>query len=260
MEMKKNVMICCVICFICITTVFSIPPGVRDKAYEYKGYDELISNITPVEYRNRTYYWVEYSKTLVYSGSFLLDADLHPVTDNETLLAFAAADIIHKNFRRGSVEQLRDFSGYYKSLADNIRDPSLGHVVNDSREISHLLHESSNHLERSIDSFSPDDAGSYLHLESMLIEKMMDAYRNVRDKGNSSLVSNYRNSLANIYDAVTVNRESLLKSCGFITQNILSRVSSKEEGSGTEMILIAVAVLLLVLVSFIQRSKRKSAN
>jgi hypothetical protein len=259
MGMKRNVIIY-VICFVCITTAFSIPQGVRDKAYEYRGYDELISNITPVGYQNRTYYWVKYSKTLVYSGSLLVDDGLHPVTDNETLIAFVAADIIHNNFGRAGVEQLRDFSRYYGSLADNIHDPSLGLVVNDSREISHLLSESSNYLERGVSSFSPDDAGSYLRLESMLMGKMKEAYRNVGDGGNSSIVSNYRDSLANIYDSLTLNREGLLESCGFITKNILSRVSSREEGSETEMILIVAAVLLLVLVSFIQRSKRKSAN
>lgn len=258
MEMKNNVIIY-VTCFVCITTAFSIPQGVRDKAYEFKGYDELISNITPVGYQNRTYYWVEYSKTLVYSGSLLVDDDLHPVTDNETLIVFAAADIIHKNFGMGGVEQLRRFSRYYDSLADNIRDPSLGLVANDSRDISHLLRESSNYLEKSVSSFSPDDAGGYLHLESMLMEKIREAYRNVEGRANSSVVDSYRDSLASIYDFLTLNRESLLESCGFITKNILSRVSSREGGSETEMILIVAAVLLLVLVSFIQRSKRKSA-
>ena len=245
-------------CIALTTIAFSIPREIENKASKYKGYDELISNITLVKYKNETYYWVEYSRTLMYSGSLLLDENSHPVRDKKILLIFSIADIIHKNFRKENVEQLREFSQYYSSLANNIRDLSP-ELANDSRGISKLLLRSSQYLEKSINSFSPQDTENYLYQESKLIKKMQLAYQNslsIKETENSVILKNYQDSLVNIFGVIEGNRENLLKSGDYMSQNIQSRISSEDKRRETEMILIVITILLLIFVFFLRRPKR----
>lgn len=246
------------------TVTFSIPQEIESKANEYKGYDEFITNISIVQYKNKTYYWVEYSRTLMYSGSILMDQDFQIVKDDKTLLIFSIAEIINKNFKKENVEQLREFSQYYESLANNIYDPSIKPLANDSREISNLLSKSSEYLEKSINSFSPQDTENYLYQESRLINKMQLAYQNSlsikETEKNSIILRNYQDSLAKILEALKENRENLLKSGNSMSQNIQSRISSKDKGSETETILIVITILLLTFVFFIRRYKKPSAK
>ena len=64
-------------------TTSKVPQGIKDIANEYRGYDEIVSNITTLKYKNRTYYRVEYTKTLMYSGALLIDEDSRPIADKK---------------------------------------------------------------------------------------------------------------------------------------------------------------------------------
>lgn len=229
---------------------FAVDADVAEKANRYKGYDELISNITAVEYKNRTYYYVTYSKSLTYSGTLLLDDKAQPVTDLQTLRLFVIADMMHKNYPPEAADQWRGFSKYFGSMASAFRDLHLTTLSDDAGEVSGLLLASSDYMEACIMSFSPDDADSYLSTESKLLTKVDSAYQNSLNYSDSqaSYVEDYRNSLTDLRTLLSENSAGLANAGDYMAGNMHSRLLSEEDRPFTETVLIALAALVIVFV------------
>ncbi len=234
----------------------------EDGALRYKGYDELIANITPLEYRNNTYFWIDYSRTLIYSGSMLLNKEGKAVKDNNTVLIFSTAKTIHNNYGKDNIQQLKDYSTYFTSIADN---EILG-IENNSLEISGLYLTTATYLEKSVDSFSPDNTEKYLNYEEKLIEKMNAVYGKERKLRayetlpaaypSWKLLRNYQKSLGDILSGMINNRWYLTESGKTLAKEIKSRVNVKEKEPATNPLLIASALIVVVSVVLIKRIKR----
>ncbi|MBN2251039.1 MAG: hypothetical protein JW724_03075 [Candidatus Altiarchaeota archaeon] len=232
-----------------------LDPVIRDAAYAYKGYDELISNITEVGCDNATCYWVDYTKTLMYSGSLLLDEKGEPVTDDALLESFVVAGIIKNNYPPESAEQWSDFGGYFDSFSRNLADPVLS---GDAEEIATLFEISSRHMGSCIKSLSPDNARAYLENEDLLIEAMKKARENAANYSGSDSrsLTEYRDSLANIGEIIEGNRESLLWGSGQMTQLIKTRVEAENKRPSTDLHLIGIGVLVILFLFLLKKIKR----
>lgn len=236
-----------------LSTVAFSSSSIEDGALRYNGYDELVANITPVEYKNSTYHWVDYSGTFLYRGSVILDENGQGVKDDKTILMFSIAKVIHNNYQRENAQYLTYLSKYFGSMSGNL----VSDLANDSLEIAELSSISSGYLEGSIDSFSPDDTERYMHYETILLKKMQTTYKNSLDiESDGKFLKNYRDSLGDILISMIDNREYLIKSGELMSKNIKSRVSIKESESTTNILLIASAFVVLVFAVLIKRIKR----
>ena len=243
-------------------STYSVDPRAEGKAREYKGYDELITNISEVPYGNGTYYWVEYSKNLMYSGALVIDDKYGAVSEPGTLNSFVIADIIHKNYPPDTASQWRQFSDYFFSMASAHAQYGRPGLANDSKEIAVLLNRSSYDLGRSVASFSPADARDYMAIESLAAEKMDAAYAdtiNYSEK-DSPYLKEYKDSLTNIKKILSGNSDSLLKSSKTLTDNMLQRIGSKANQGSTDMILMSLAAVLLVFVIVMKVRRSRSSK
>lgn len=236
---------------------YALDAGVEKKAAQYKGYDEMLNSITPVEYKNRTYYWVDYTRNLMPSGGLLLDNKTEPVEDMETLKLFAEADIIRKNYPPSSVEQWMQFSDYFSSASQAFaqRSPALS---NDSGRIAGLLAYAAVYLNGSINYFSPEYAEKYLYYEERAMDEMSAAYERTPSQDQSNpYLSEYLDSLKNIRLILQNNRDGIDKAATYTAEVMQERVDAEKNRAATDMSMIGAAALLAVFVLFFIRRRKK---
>jgi hypothetical protein len=226
-------------------------------AGEYKGYDELIINITRIQYENRTYYWAGYSKNLMYSGSLLIGDDNSPVKDVKLLELFSIADMIHKGYPPESVKQWTGYSSYfaYMSLVFKATHPALSE---DAMEISVNFNESAEYMNASIQSMSPDSVAGYMRSQGLLLEMMAKSYVNAENysAASSPYLAEYKESLGNIWGTMKESRDGLSNAGGMMAENIHTRVVSEKDKPFAETALIAISVGVLVFLFILRKLKR----
>ncbi len=234
----------------------ALDQAVEKKAAQYKGYDELLSSITPVEYKNHTYYWVDYTRNLMPSGGLLLDNNTEPVEDLETLKLFAEADMIRKNYPESSVGQWMQFSNYFSSASQAFAqsDPVLS---NESRRIADLLAYSAVYLNGSIKSFSPGYAAEYLSYEEKALNELSAAYERTTPSDSNPYMNEYRDSLKNIRSILQNNRDGIDKASNYTAEVMQERVAAEKSRSTADMSMIGAAALLAVFVLFFIRRRKK---
>ena len=230
---------------------------VEQKANEYKGYDELITNITYVEYQNKTYYWVDYSRMLVYSGSLLIGPDCKAAEDGPTLELFITADMIHKNYPPESVGQWKEFSRYFDffSVAYRSSHPELS---KDARNIAVSLNGSADALQCAIASYSPQATEEYLRSQDMLIEQMEAAYINSMNSSEESpgYLGEYKDALLNIGKTIKESRQGLTNAAGYMAGNMHLRVASEKNRPLFEIIMAGASGAVILFVLLIRLFKR----
>ena len=238
----------------------ALDDSVQKKAAEYKGFDELIDRITEVEYRNRTYYWVTYTKTLNPSGSVLLDGSNGAVEDIETLKLFSQADMIHKNYPPESVGQWVQFSNYFITMS-GVFSKSNPNVSQDSRMIGELLANSAIYLNGSIVYLSPEYTQKYLAYEEQASNLMSEAYDRTPPGQGSAYLTEYRDSLQNIRMILLNNRAGLDKGGDYMSELMQQRVLSEKNRpvADTYTIGATVAVVLFVFL-VVKRGKKQQAQ
>jgi len=257
--MKQTILFLALTCLF-LSCAHALPDSVQKKAADYKGFDELIDRITEVEYRNHTYYWVTYTKTLNPSGSVLLDDVTVPVDDIGTLKLFAQADMIHKNYPPESVGQWVQFSNYFITMS-GIFSKSNPNASRDSRMIGELLANSGVYLNGSIYFFSPDYTQKYLAYEEQASDLMSDAYNRTPLGQNSAYVSEYRDSLQNIRMILLNNRAGLDKGGDYMSQLMQERVLSEQNRPIADTYTVGAAVALVLFVFLVvKRSKKQQAQ
>jgi hypothetical protein len=236
---------------------YALDAGVEKKAAQYKAYDELLNGITPVEYKNQTYYWVEYTRNLMPSGGLLLDNKTEAVEDMETLKLFAEADMIRKNYPPSSVEQWMQFSNYFSSASQAFAKSSPA-FSNDSGRIAGLLAYAAVYLNGSINYFSPEYAEKYLYYEEKAMDEMSAAYeRTSSSDPNNPYLTEYRDSLKNIRSILQNNRDGIDKASNYTAEVMQERVAAEKNRPATDMYMIEAAVLLAVFVFFFIRRRKK---
>jgi hypothetical protein len=257
--MKQMILSLTLICLF-LSCGHALPDSVQKKAGEYKGFDELIDRITEVEYMNRTYYWVTYTKTLMPSGSVLLDDETRPVEDIETLKLFAQADMIHRNYPPESVTQWVQFSNYFNTLS-GVFSKSNPSVSRDSRMIGELLANSAAYLNGSISCLSPEYTQKYLAYEEQASDLMSAAYdRTPADEG-SEYLTEYLDSLKNIGRILSDNREGLDKGGEYMAELMAERVLSEKNRPAADIYTIGAAVALILFVFLVvKRGKKQQPN
>lgn len=245
-----------------IITAYALDGRVEERARQYKGYDELLSNVSVVSYGNATYYWVEYEKNLMYSGALVVDGNYSAVSDVNVIKSFVIGDMIRKNYPKNTASQWQQFSGYFSSMASAFSQGRTERLANDSREIADMLSKSSYLLNRSIDSFAPADAEEYMNTESRIVEKMDAAYQNTLNysEKDSAYLKEYRESLLNIRRILSENHEGLVKSGDYLAGNIRMRVVSDKNRTAMEALLIAMTILLILFILFMKFRRSRSSR
>lgn len=245
-----------------IITAYALDGRVEERARQYKGYDELLSNVSVVSYGNATYYWVEYEKNLMYSGALVVDGNYSAVSDVNVIRSFVVADLMRKNYPKNTASQWQQFSGYFSSMASAFSQGKTERLANDSKEIADMLSKSSYLLNRSIDSFAPADAEEYMNTESRIVEKMDAAYQNTLNysEKDSAYLKEYRESLLNIRRILSENHEGLVKSGDYLAGNIRMRVVSDKNRTAMEALLIAMTILLILFILFMKFRRSRSSR
>ena len=235
---------------------YALDAEIAKKAVQYKSYDELLNSITPVEYKNRTYYWVDYTRNLMPSGGLLLDNETKPVENPETLKLFAEADMIRKNYPASSVEQWMQFSDYFNAASNSFAQerPVLS---NDSRRIAELLTYSAVYLNGSIKYFSPEYTEKYLFYEGKAMDEMTAAYETSSSDQNSANLNEYRDSLKNIRSILLTNQEGIDKAGNYSASVMQERVAAERNRPAADTSMIVAAVLLAGFVLFFIRRHKK---
>lgn len=226
---------------------------VEEIANNYRGYGEEISRIMEVEYRNKTYYWIEYESVSRYSGSLIVKGN-SAVRGRNTIQIFSAAWIIHSYYIEDQAEYMDSLANYLEYLSGRFSSPKFGNLSKDCREMATLARNSSLFLRNSITSFSPEDTEKYLEYDGELIERMNESYRHSKIRPEAE-VEEYRKNLKDMLDSLSSNRENLLSSSEDITEMIITRV--KSESKGSQLIpYIALSILLFIMIILIIRLRR----
>lgn len=235
---------------------------IEKTAREYKGYDELIKNISTVEYHNGTYYWVEYSRNLAYSSSVVLDENLSPVKDDWDIKVFTVAEVLNKNYPPQSAEEWKNFADYFNSISGYFNQSSnSSQQASDSNEIAAVLYDCSSHLNNSIKSYSPQDAEIYLSSEVKAIKLMETAHANyIRAKADGVVnMDDYDNSLVNIRQILVANENNLDKASTQLNRYSQSKIMSPNDKQNAEILLTAAGALVMLAVYYL-RSKRSNSS
>ncbi len=228
-----------------IIFLLSISSNATEIAQEYTGYSEEINQTFIIEYENETYFWIDYIQFFQYSSSLLIKNDT-VIRDPEIISLFSRAYIIHKNYEKGHVEQLRILSQMLNQICER-----LSSLKEECNEISELAEESAHHLELSIDSFSPSNAEKHYLTQEIMIEKMEISLQQIEEMGNRTMyMKNYQDSLKNMLEILKPSQENLKKSGEMIEKRIEMKIKSREGGSDFALFLGLVIVALLIL-SFI---------
>jgi|GEM_PF-2406468 len=248
---------------------------IRERAQEYRAYDELVANITEISYKGDIYYWVDFERVFQYSGSVLLDENKDPVRDKNVILAFAKARVIHREYNGKMVSEWfalassygeisRAISELRNSFKDNSVRNKIGILANDSRALSKLSSESAFYLNRSLSIFSPDDAEMYMEKQEGMMEKLgymqkecNDAIDAINTSGNEhkvdaiKIINDYGGSLKRTSDIIKSNRDLIDESTGKMTENIYERVISKKiEPYITQNLALWVAVFIIIFALY----------
>lgn len=246
-----------------MTMVYAdIGQQLKEKAQEYKGYDELLENTTPLRYHNQTYYWIEYSRNFAYSGEVLLNESLDPVRDDWTLEVFSSAYVLHKSYPAASAGGWRDYAGFFSSIHGSFsRSENLSVPAADALEISRGLYDCAAYMENSIKSFDPDSAEKYLQTEAAVIKKMDAAQSDYAEALNAGFVQpgEYEDSLASIKSILIENQKNLHTAVEYLSGGRYARTTQQGEKQATETILIVLGVLLMIAVYYL-RSKRSNSS
>gem|GEM_PF-2822199 len=151
---------------ILLSTVEADLDEIKEKAQEYGAYDEVVANITEISYRGNIYYWVDFERVFQYSGSLLLDEDRNPVRDENVILAFARARVIHRGYGRKVISEWFALASSYgetsgaiyelrNSFEDKLVRSKIEVLANDFKALGELSSESALYLNRSLSIFSP---------------------------------------------------------------------------------------------------------
>lgn len=257
--MKQMIILLLMVCLF-LSCGHALQDSVQKKAGEYKGFDELIDGIIEVEYANHTYYWVTYTKTLMPSGSVLLD-ETGPVGDIETLKLFTQADMIHKNYPPGSAGEWTQFSNYFFTMS-GVFSSSYPNVSKDSRRIGELLANSAAYLNASIGYLSPEYTEKYLSYEEQASVLMSEAYERTPVDEGSDYLTEYRASLVNIRRILSDNKGGLDKGGDYMAALMQERVLSEKNRTSADIYTVgaAIAVLLFVFLVVKRSNKQQQPN
>jgi hypothetical protein len=222
----------------------------------YKGYDEILSNITVVGYNNQTYYLVSYTRNLQFSGSIILDGEGNGVTDSTINRAFFAAEILHQNYPAESTSMYTSFSGHYTDLANSLS----GNLSADAKDIASLMGECASTMSEAIASFSPDAAGRYLQADDQLRAKMILAQIHLSQANISvnETISEYQESLNYIYPQLEASRKNLNTGVDYMTSNAESKIIGKHKESEIDFGINAVIISIIILVAVGVLLKKKN--
>lgn len=221
-------------------TAYFIGEEIDGVANKYKGYDEILLNITKTEYRGETYYWVDYSKNLQYSSSILLDKKGNTVEDKQKIFFFALAKIINQNYPKQGVENWKIFSENYERVSGSLP----GNLSTDAKQISRLFAESATHMEKSIDNYSPDSAEKYFETNKKIIDLMSESYQRAKKENRSQLTEEYENSLTAIHPQLVDERKNIAQGADYIAETASLRVAEEKNRQGTETIIYAATAVL----------------
>jgi len=261
---------------ILLSTVEADLDEIKEKAQEYGAYDEVVANITEISYRGNIYYWVDFERVFQYSGSLLLDEDRNPVRDENVILAFARARMIHRGYSRKVVsewfalassygETSRAISELKNSFEDKLVRSKIEVLANDFKALGELYSESALYLNRSLSFFSPDDAEMYMKKQDRIMEKLaymqrecdaaIDAINASKDEHKDmdaiEVIDNYRESLNRTSGIIRSNRDLIDESAREMAEGICERVESKRIGSYvTQNLALWVAVFTIIFALY----------
>jgi hypothetical protein len=253
--MKRKVLVLILI-VVFSAQCLAVDESVTKKASDYKGFDELIGSITEIQYLNHTYYMVTYTKTLMPSGSILLD-DAGPVEAVETLKLFTQADMIHKNYPAESVGQWIQFSDYFIAMS-NAFSKSDPNVSQDSRRIGELLGNSALYLNGSIYYLSPEYTQKYLEYDREAMDQMAQAYERTPADGKTPYMREYRDSLKNIGNILSNNEKGLETGGTYMSMLMHERVLSEKNRTTADIYTVGATIAVLLFVFLIvKRSNKK---
>jgi hypothetical protein len=256
--MKHKIFFLALVCLF-LSCGHALDDSMQKKAAEYKGFDELIDQISEVDYRNHTYYWVTYTKTLNPSGSVLIDNATGPVTDIETLKLFAQADMIHKNYPAESVGQWVQFSSYFIFTSNTFSKSSS--VSKDSLRIGELLGLSAIYLNGSIKYLSPEYTEKYIFYEGQAIELMNESLERTPEDENSASLTEYRDSLTNIRRILSDNMKGIETGGSYMAGLMEERVLSEKNRSAADIYTVGAAIALLLFVFLVvKKGNKKQGN
>lgn len=226
------------------------------KAAEYKSFDELIDKITELEYNNRTYYIVSYTKTLQPSGSLLVDSQSGAVEDLAVIRVFSKAQLIHQNYPPESVGQWMQFSEYFTTMSGAFAQSNPG-ISNDSRKIGGLLAYSAVYLNGSIAHLSPDYTEKYLAYDRQAIDYMAEAYERTPEKTGSAYIKDYRDSLKNIRMILINNMEGIETGGEYMAELMHERVVSERNRPSADIYTVGAAIAVLLFLFLVVKRSNK---
>lgn len=251
-------------------------------AQVYAGYNEVVSNITQVSYGNKTFWWIDYSKYMGYSGSLLLDDRATPVTDRKLLETITTAWLIHRDYDERSVWGWLDFSESYNLLSSELSDLG-GHLTtsgfkdtylvenlaSDSKDVGVSAYNMALYLNKSIRSISPTECGIYRSYENQTInkltevntlcERIINCLEEYLWENNSAIktrnhvinsVRRYQKGVGGNLDVMQSNREAVDNYVDDIVDDIYTRATAKgREPQYTSLIFIIILITSVILLS-----------
>jgi hypothetical protein len=259
MNMERIILLATLI-FMFLPACMALDDSVSKKAAEYKAFDELIESVTEIEYKNRTYYMITYTKTLMPSGSILIDNSSEQVEDIETLKLFSQAEMIHKNYPPGSVGQWMQFSDYFNTMS-GVFSKNNPNVSQDSRRISELLANSAVYLNGSIYYLSPEYTQKYIELDREAIDLMEEAYERTPADEKSTYLTEYRDSLKNIRRILSDNMDGIDNGGTYMAELMKERVLSEKNRQAADIYTIGAMISVLLFVFLVvKRGNKKHGN
>jgi hypothetical protein len=226
---------------------YFIDEKIDSAGQKYKGYDEILSNITSVGHNNQTYYLVSYTRNLQYSGSVILDAQGNGVIDLTTNRAFFAAQILHQSYPPESTAMYSSLSSHYSEIAKSLPD----NLSSDANKIAELMSICASRMGDAIASYNPDAADRYLQTEDQLMSKMSEAEAHLSQinfTSDDKIIIEYQQSLYEIYPQLEAGRKNMNSAVDYMTSNAESKIAGKIRESEIELGMNIVMVLILILI------------
>lgn len=249
MGLKKTIFLVFLV-IILFQAVYATDSEIEKIVREYRGYDEIISEIREIDYGNTTYHQADYTKSLMYSGSLVIDDKHNVVKDKKILTAFIIAGIIHTNYQNDSMDQWIEFAQYFETHASRLEYMNLHNLSNDSMEIARLMRVCAINIDRSVHDFDPYATVDYLDTEERLIGKMEAALVNLEESGEN--YPDYKRSLVDIGEMIRTNRKFLMDSTEQMIEMLESRVAAEENKYEKTGALIGGFALIIGLVFLIR--------
>jgi hypothetical protein len=253
--MKQTILLLAIACLFS-SCCHAIPDQVQKKAEEYKAFDELIESVTEIQYMNRSYYMITYTKTLMPSGSLLIDSNFGQVEDIETLKLFSEAEMIHKNYPAESAGQWVQFSDYFNTMS-GVFSKGSPNISRDSRVIGELLANSAIYLNGSIAFLSPEYTQKYLEYDREAIDHMAEAYERTPENKNSAYRTEYRDSLKNIRRILSDNMDGLDNGGTYMAGLMHERVISEKNRSAADVYTVGATISVLLFVFLVVKRGNK---